>query len=262
MSRIVLVHWNAAEGEERADRMRSSGHDVRVHSDEGGAGLRAVREDPPDAFVIDLRRLPSHGRAVGLWLRQTKTTRHVPIVFVEGEPAKTALVRDLLPDAAYTDWRHVRGALRRAIARPPENPVVPQTMAGYSGTPLVKKLGIKPGATVALLGAPEGFEETLGPLPEGVRLKRQARGKSDLILLFVESRAKLARRFPAALRALAERGGIWIAWPKKTSGVESDLNQVRVRAFGLEREVVDYKICAIDETWSGLLFTRRRNRTK
>jgi hypothetical protein len=182
----------------------------------------------------------------------------VPLVFVEGDPEKTGRVRELLPDASYTEWRGVRGAVRRAIAAPPGDPVVPDTMAGYSRTPLVKKLGIKPGAVVALLGAPPGFEKKLDPLPDGVRTRKQARGASDMILLFVRSRSVLARRWPTALRALAERGSIWIAWPKKASGIPSDLDQGKVRAFGLERGVVDYKVCAIDETWSGLLFTRRR----
>lgn len=131
-------------------------------------------------------------------------------------------------------------------------------MAGYSGTPLVKKLGVKAGKTVALLGAPDGFDATLGPLPGGVRVKRQARGPADLILLFAASRADMERRFPAAERSLAEGGGMWIAWPKKASGVATDLTGAVVRSFGLGHGMVDYKICAIDATWSGLLFARRK----
>ncbi|UCF69543.1 MAG: DUF3052 domain-containing protein [Acidobacteriota bacterium] len=130
-------------------------------------------------------------------------------------------------------------------------------MAGYSGTPLPKKLGIKPDSTVALLGAPRDFERTLGMLPEGVKLRRQARGRAERVLLFVSARAELARRFPAAVRAMADGGGLWIVWPKKSSGVSTDLSQTEVRGYGLARGLVDYKICAIDETWSGLLFARR-----
>jgi hypothetical protein len=131
-------------------------------------------------------------------------------------------------------------------------------MAGYTGRPLPKKLGIRPGSTVALLGAPPDFEQKLAPLPENVRLQKQARGPASLILLFAKSRAGLDRRFPAALRALAEPAGLWIIWPKQASGVPTDLTQNTVRAFGLASGLVDYKICAIDDTWSGLLFTRRR----
>jgi hypothetical protein len=156
----------------------------------------------------------------------------------------------------------VRGALRDALARPPERPVVPGTMAGYAGTPLPKKLGIGDGAVVALLGAPAGFEKTLGTLPADVRLRRdgRARAAAGVVLLFTKSRADLARRFPIAARALADRGKLWIVWPKKASGVASDLGEADIRAFGLGSGFVDYKICAVDATWSGLCFARRAAR--
>jgi hypothetical protein len=125
---------------------------------------------------------------------------------------------------------------------------------------LPKKLGIKPGSVVALLGAPKGFEKTLGALPDDVRLRNQARGRSNVTLLFAKSRAVLERRFPAAARALDEGGRLWLLWPKKASGVATDLNQNEVRAFGLAQSFVDFKISAIDETWSGLCFTRRRGK--
>ena len=257
MSRITLVHWNAAEAEERAARLRRLGHDVQTRWELGGARLRDLRADLPDLFVIDLSRVPSHGSAVATWLRQQKSTRHIPIVFVGGQRAKVARVRKLLPDATYTEWSQVRQALRAARQGPGSKLVVPKTMEGYSGTPLPQKLGIRAGSIVALLGAPIGFEKTLGALPEDVRLSTQARGRPDLILLFVRSRAGLARRFPAAARVLAEKGGLWIVWPKKSSGVARDLGEAEVRAFGLGAGFVDYKICAVDATWSGLKFARR-----
>jgi CheY-like chemotaxis protein len=241
MTRVVLILWNANEAKEHAKMLRHAGHRVVSHSDHGGEGLRAFRDKPPDAYVIDLRRLPSHGRAVATWLRQQKPTRHVPIVFIEGDPEKTRRMRKLIPDAEYTQF-------------------VPGTMADYSGTPLPKKLGIKPGSVVALLGAPKGFEKTLGALPDDVRLRNQARGRSNVTLLFAKSRAVLERRFPAAARALDEGGRLWLLWPKKASGVATDLNQNEVRAFGLAQSFVDFKISAIDETWSGLCFTRRRGK--
>lgn len=258
MSRILLVHWHAGEALERAGRLRRLGHAVETYNATGGEGLRALGDDPPDAVVIDLGRLPSHGREVGGFLRRQKATRGVPLVYVGGAPAKVAQTRKLLPDAVYTDWRGIGAAGERALARPPAKPVVPGTMAGYSGTPLPKKLGIKPGAAVALVDAPDDFAATLGPLPDGVRLRRGARGPAQVVLLFARSQADLARRFPAATRALADPGALWLAWPKKASGVASDLGEREIRAFGLERAFVDYKICAIDDTWSGLCFSRRR----
>ncbi|HWT22621.1 MAG TPA: DUF3052 domain-containing protein [Solirubrobacteraceae bacterium] len=134
--------------------------------------------------------------------------------------------------------------------------------AGYSGTPLPRKLGIKPGQRVLLLRAPDGFEaDTLGPLPEGVRVARRASGTADVILAFHTRRAELARRMPG-LRALMEpAAGLWVAWPKGRSGVETDLTENVVRDVALQHALVDNKVCAIDETWSGLrLVIRLRDR--
>jgi hypothetical protein len=133
--------------------------------------------------------------------------------------------------------------------------------AGYSGTPLVKKLGIKPGARIALLGAPEGFDQTLGTLPDDVAVRRAARGPLDVIVAFTTSRGDLVKRLPALYRALDKAGGLWIAWPKRASGVETDINENVVRELGLAAGLVDNKVCAIDEVWSGLrLVYRLRDR--
>jgi CheY-like chemotaxis protein len=258
MSRLTLIHWNAAEGEERAACLRSVGHETNAYAPQGAPGIRALRKNPPDAFVIDLSRLPSQGCGVAIMLRQQQATRPIPIVFAGGDPGKVARVRELLPDAVYAEWSRIHDALRRALEEPPADPVVPGTMDPYSGAPLPKRLGIQAGSEVVLLGAPAGFEEKLGALPENVRLRRRAQGRAHVLLLFTRSRADLDRRFPVAARALAEGGGLWIVWPKKASGVATDLTQSAVRAFGLGAGFVDYKICAIDGTWSGLLFARRR----
>lgn len=129
--------------------------------------------------------------------------------------------------------------------------------AGYSGTPLVAKLGIRPGARVRFLGAPPGYEATLGPLPEGVTVAIATRGSFDIVQLFARSSAELRRRLPAAARALAPAGALWISWPKRASGVATDLGGDAVRAAGLATGLVDVKVCAVDETWSGLKFVRR-----
>jgi hypothetical protein len=128
--------------------------------------------------------------------------------------------------------------------------------AGYSGTPLPRKLGVASGTTVALLGAPSDFAATLGA-PADVTLRADARGKWDLLLLFVTSRAELARRLPGIVKRLDKRS-FWIAWPKKASGVQTDLTEDVLRELALPLGVVDYKVCAIDEKWSGLKFARRR----
>jgi hypothetical protein len=129
--------------------------------------------------------------------------------------------------------------------------------AGYSGTPLPKKLGIKDGSVVAFIGAPAGFDETLGGLPPAVEIRNRARGPLDVIVYFTTRRAELVRRFPALARALAPAGGLWVAWPKKSSGVSSDLLFLDIQQVGLDAGLVDNKVCAIDEVWSGVRFVVR-----
>lgn len=262
MKRVLLIHWNADETDERAERLKRAGYKVERHTNEGSEAIRNVRGNPPDAFVIDLGRLPSRGRAVAVWLRQQKATRNVPIVFIEGDPEKTRVARDMMPDATFTDWRRIRGALRRAIERPVEAPVVPGTMDSYAGTPLPKKLGIKTGSTVALLGAPAGFGRTLGKLPDDVRVGTRARRDTDVVLFFVKSQKELQKRLSVAARSLVDGGRLWIVWPKKTSGVATDLSANTVRSTGLDSGLVDYKIGKIDDTWSGLCFTQRRQKRR
>lgn len=120
------------------------------------------------------------------------------------------------------------------------------------GSPLAKKLGIKDGHRVAFPSAPDGFVGLLGELPEGVRIRSRASGPLDVIVFFTRSRAELERRLPALRRALDPAAGLWIAWPKRSSGVETDLTEDAVRELGLANRLVDNKVCAIDETWSGL----------
>jgi len=135
-------------------------------------------------------------------------------------------------------------------------------MAGYSGTPLPRKLGIKPGHRVLALGAPDGFADgTLGELPDGVALRTTARGTADVIVSFHDRRADLARRMPRLRELMEPAAGLWIAWPKRTSGVDTDLTEDLVRELALANRLVDNKVCAIDETWSGLrLVIRLRDR--
>ena len=129
--------------------------------------------------------------------------------------------------------------------------------AGYSGTPLVRKLGIKPEARLALIGAPEGFDQTLGELPPGVAVRRSLRGGFDVGVAFFAQRPPFERRLPALKAALEPAGGLWIVWPKRSAGVDTDLTETVVRELGLAAGLVDNKVCAVDEVWSGLRFVYR-----
>jgi hypothetical protein len=137
-----------------------------------------------------------------------------------------------------------------------------EAVAGYSGTPLAKKLGIREGSRLAVVSSPNGFCDLL-ELPTGVVLRLQARGRLDVVVFFVTRRAELTRRFPMLQRRLEPDGGLWIAWPKRTSGVATDLSEGPVREIGLANGLVDNKVVALDDTWSGLRFVRRtRDRTR
>jgi hypothetical protein len=124
--------------------------------------------------------------------------------------------------------------------------------AGYSGTPLPKKLGIKEGHLVALVAAPDGFVDLLDGLPDGVELRTALRGSFDVEVGFFVQRRQFERRLPAMVKAMVVDGGLWVAWPKKASGVPTDMTEDVVREVCLPMGLVDNKVCAIDDTWSGL----------
>jgi hypothetical protein len=130
-------------------------------------------------------------------------------------------------------------------------------MAGYSSTPLAKKLGIKEGSRIALVNAPKYFQPELGELPDRVEFVKRPTKSLDIVLFFVVSERALARDFAKLAEKLATNGMIWIAWPKKSSGVTTDLSFECVQRIGLDAGLVDVKICAVDETWSGLKFVYR-----
>jgi hypothetical protein len=255
--RVRLIHWHAGEARARATTLRAAGFQVKAGPLAGPAELKALRARPPDVFVIDLTRLPAQGRDIGVMLRHQAATRPVPLVFAGGDPDKVARVRDLLPGAVFTDWPKVAAVVRKVLRTPPPAPEPPASVfAGYSGVPLAKKLGIKEGTTVGLFGAPRGFTRTLGALPRGAVVRRDPRTRADLAIWFVRSRAALERGI-GAIDGRFGAGGVWIAWPKKGSALEGDVSQHDVRRAGLASGLVDYKICAIDQHWSGLKFARR-----
>ncbi len=138
--------------------------------------------------------------------------------------------------------------------------VRPPAPAGYSGTPLPKKLGIKADHVVALVDAPSDFARTVGALPPGAVLRATAHGAADLAIWFARSAADVADRMPAMADRIgpARCPGLWVAWPKKASGVPTDLTENEIRRIGLAHGLVDYKVCAIDHVWSGLKFARRK----
>lgn len=256
---VYLIHWNQNEARERAQLIEAAGYPVDASPFTPGL-LRHLRDNPPAAVVIDLSRLPSHGREVAMALRQYKGTRAVPIIFVGGQPDKVERIKELLPDAGYAAWQGIGAAIQEAIDSPPTEPVRPRTIFdAYAGTSLFKKLGIKDGSRVSLVDAPQRFEAKLGNLPEGVLLQRNRNAHGDLTLWFVTSSETMQKHIDSMRRSIG-KDGLWVIWPKKASGRQTDLSQVIVRRIGMDAGLVDYKIASIDETWSGLRFAVKKRR--
>lgn len=255
---VRLAAWNEREGRVRFSELERLGFQVAYEPMDAGELLRSLEEERPVALVIDLNRSPALGRDVGVAVRVRASTRPIPLVFAGGPAEKVDAVRKLLPDAEFAPWEGVGAALEKVLRVPPQGPVVPDSpMAGYSGTPLPKKLGIKAGVRILLTKAPSDFPGTLGPLPEGASLTRRFSPSVDLILWFVRSQKELDRDI-AKWAGRVGKGGMWIIWPKKSSGVVTDVQQNAVRKCGLEAGLVDYKIAAVDSTWSGLKFAVRK----
>ena len=254
---LRLICWK----KDRASELRADLEAAGFSVDSGninGPSLRALGQAPPDAVVIDLGRLPAQGRDIGVMLRTTARSRHTPFIFVDGADAKVARTREVLPDAAYSSRECMAPVIRQTIANPPEDPVVPESnFAGYSGTPLPKKLGVNVESTVAIVNGPSGLETTLGELPSGTKILHEADNGADVTLWFLDSLVELQDGI-GHMGEVAGDGRLWICWPKRASGIATDVTQNEVRSTGLATGLVDFKICAIDATWSGLCFTRRK----
>jgi hypothetical protein len=232
------------------------------HSAEVGPMTEPLRkrllQSPPDAIVIDLERAPATGRDLGLFLRTKIATRHSILVYLDGKAEKVTAIRELLPDAIYTNIEAIVHDLASGLANPPTEPHVPDSVfAGYAGRPLAAKLGIKEGMLIALVNAPDSIESKLEPLPDQVVLQHGLADPPHVALWFARQRSDLETRLQMILDQVHD-SKLWILWPKASSGVQSDLTQAVVRRYGLDAGWVDFKVCSFDQTWSGLCFTARK----
>lgn len=213
---VSLIHWNLPEAEQKARALVSAGYSVQFDLPPFPELIRRIHKVPPDAILIDLSRLPSQGRDLGVALRQAKATHHIPLLFVGGEQLKVECQ---------------------------------------------KKLGIRAGLKIGLIGAPPEFESRLGELPAGVTLQAGLADPCDLAIWFVHSFAEFEQDLPQVTQASGDIP-LWIAWEKKatrpTGQPDTAVTQTIVRKAGLAEGWVDYKICSIDEHWSGLLFQQRK----
>jgi CheY-like chemotaxis protein len=216
---------------------------------------RVIRKDLPDAVVIDLTRMPSHGRELALAIRNRKYSRGIPIIFVDGEPEKVEAIRQLLPDATYATRRQLCAKVKSACSRKIANPVAPPTvMERYGTRTKAQKLGIKEESTVAVIDAPRDYVSVLGEMPAGVEFHEDPEQTHPVTLWFVRD-PRDYREGLRHMRGVAAKTKLWIVWPK---GAKNGLNGNVVRECANEVGLVDYKICALGEQWSGMVFAPRR----
>lgn len=261
---LRLICWNEADAAKRAAELRRAGYRVIADPPEASGGMiRAFRELAPDAVVIDLDRLPSHGRELALGLRASKSTCHLPLVFAGGLAAKVDLVRAALPDAIFAPWdATIADAIERAMTQPapPRLPSRELPKATGPGT-LERKLDIKPQTHFVIVAANRNDDSALAELltavPAGAVQQRRVDATTTLALYLVATRRDLMRTFEQARTGLPPKASLWIVHPKQISALAADFNQDDVREAGLAHGFVDYKVCAVDKDWSALKFARR-----
>ena len=227
---VRLVCWNAGEAEEKADWLRTLGFTVDAGPVNAGSLVKQFAGSGATVVLIDLNRLPSHGREVGVRLRQGKATRGMALVFAGGAAEKVARVKQELPDAVYCSWEEVGAVLPGARAG---TAAVLGHLEKYAGTPVAKKFRVKDGMKVVFQGEPPaGFAELLGEVEIGRR--------GEMLFWFD------LEWFPVGKT-------LWVIFRKG-----GDFNQNHVRLGGLAVGLVDYKVCAVDAEWSGMKFAVKK----
>jgi len=257
MRRVRLFHWKSKEAEVLVAKLRAAGFEAVHRAETQSPSVRELKESGAVAVVIDLSRLPSHGKYVGAWVRGAKSTRHIPLVFVGGEAEKVAAIKKQIPDAVYSSIAGVGAALKKAIAQPPRDPVVPrQMMETAPGRTAAQKMGIREGSTMGLIDPPADYLKVLGVLPQGVVLEEDSRRVCPLTVWFVHDPGEYEAALPSR-RLLAARSRLWIVWQK---GRRDGLNGNFVREAALAMGLVDYKICSLDGVWTGMVFAVKKAR--
>jgi hypothetical protein len=257
--RVRLVHWKATEAEPLVESLTAAGHEVDLTSTTGSGILKQLRATPPDAVVIDLTRQPSHGREIGVAIRNGKTIKHLPILYVDGDRERVEAIRRMLPDATYTTRSRLAAVLKRA--KPLENPVRPlPMMERFGNRTAAQKLGIVPSGgkapRVAVIDPPADYERVIGPLPEGAVLEENPREILPVTLWFTHGPGSFHARLPR-MRALAAHSRLWILWRKNRL---DELDGGLIRRGAIDVGLVDYKICSVDAAWSGMVFAVKRAR--
>jgi hypothetical protein len=259
MSLVRLICWKEDLARERAALLKAARLEVDASPLNTSRLIGHIMQNPPAAIVIDLDRMPSHGRAVAVVLRRSTSARRIPLVFAGGADEKVARIRQELPDAVFAPWSGIALSVRRAIKSAPAEPVTPRPLIERNeSSGLVRKLGLKPGTICALLQAPEGFEERIDDLPENFEFQPKIAANTTLAIWFVRTRAEMEFAADRASLRMPQGASLWIVYPKRTGRCAADFTLTDVRAAALSVGMVDYKVCAVDDDWTGLKFARRK----
>ena len=259
MPRVRLLHWKASEAARHIDLLRQAGYKIDYEERFRPALMTAWRESPPDAFVIDLSRLPSHGREIAIALRQSPRTRCVPIVFCGGDEEKVNAIRNTLPDASYSTAEKLRSTLRKALGNRLPNPVKPvQMMDRYTSRTTAQKLGIRESCAVRLVDPPRNVMQVLGPLPSKIEMLDEDSTETAAVTLCFLHEPHLLQPAISRVRPLASTSKLWILWRKGGSAARGDITEARLRNTAIVLGLVDYKICSVNDVWSAMLFALKR----
>jgi CheY-like chemotaxis protein len=255
VQRVRVVHWKDSEVAPVLETCRAGGFQVEYDPADLPAIAKIIRKTLPDAVVIDLSRMPSAGRELAFAIRARKYTRGIALVFADGEPEKVEAIRRQLPDATFTSRRKLCSGIAAACRKHVLHPVAPPTvMERYGSRTKAQKLGIKEGTAVGLIDAPRDYAAVLGEMPPDVEFLEDPDTVQPVTLWFVRDprdyRAGLRR-----MRTIAPQTKLWVIWRK---GSPNGLNGNVVREFANEAGLVDYKICAVGEQWSGMVFAVRK----
>lgn len=251
---VRLFHVKAEEAEALVTLMTDAGYNVYYPGEREPSPYAKIKALEPVAVVIDLSRNPTHARYVGTEIRRHKGLRHIPIVFVDGDHERVKQARAILPDAVYTKRDRLKEALD--LLEPVSDPVVPAGTV-LSDRTAAEKLGIKADARVALIRPPIDYARVIGVLPAGAVLEEDPKEVLPLTLWFVSDLDEFLEGL-RAMRKLAGKSRLWVVYPKQTGKKkkpEDGLTQNVIREAARSVGLIDYKICSVDDTWTGFAVT-------
>ena len=251
---VSLIYWKAAEAKPLIDLMERAGYSVHYAGDQKPIRMAQLRKIDPVAAVVDLSRMPSNGKYWAAELRAS-SLKHLPVVFVGGDRARVGPVKEAIPDAQYTTIQDLTNVLKKV--RPVANPVQPSRMMA-STRPAAVKLGVRENTRVALFDAPRDYLSVIGALPEGATIEEESEEIAPVTLWFVrDPDAYLSGLLTMKKRAAKSK--LWVLYPKQQKGKASGgITQFVLRESAIKVGLVDYKICSVDGTWTGMAFAVKK----